>query len=138
MLRAISWLVKASVFALIVLIVGNTFKVGNKTINDQVKTQLSHAERVEVVGEVKDWARQITSDQKAGIEKKINAQRTRAIANNGANEARANAHPRIAPRVNGKQYELRSTQTASEEIPSSERQKLRALMRELNTARDSN
>lgn len=133
MLRAISWLVKASVFALIVLIVGNTFKVGNKTINDQVKTQLSHAERAEVVGEVKDWARQITSDQKAGIEKKISAERnallgaSRNALANATKAEPAQARPKIAPRI-----------TANEEIPSSERQKLRALMRELNTAREAN
>jgi hypothetical protein len=42
---------------------------------------------------------------------------------------RVHAQPRIAPRV---------VKTANEEISPTERQKLRALMRELNTARASN
>jgi hypothetical protein len=58
MLKAIGWLVKASAFAVIVLIIGNYLRIGNKTVSDQVKTQLSHAEQWDASGvtnEVKDW-----------------------------------------------------------------------------------
>ena len=65
MLRAIGWLIKAAAFAVIVLVIGNYFKLGKSSITDQVKTQLSHAEHADVVEDVKDWAQQITRDHKS-------------------------------------------------------------------------
>jgi hypothetical protein len=117
MLKTIGWVVKGSAFALIILVVANYFHVGDKTISDQVKTQLSHAERAEVVGHVKDWAHEISADQRDGIVKKVNS-----------------GVGKIAPFV--KREEKKIIKTADEEIPSSERQKLKALMRELNSSHD--
>ena len=138
MLKAIGWLIKASIFAVIVLIIGNYFKLGSKSISDQIKTQLSHAEPTDVVNEVKDWAHHVTTDHKAGIAKKIKAQ-TEAVVETAA--SLTSQKPRIANQNVVKASKGQRAETVSatgEEIPSSERQKLRALMRELNSARDSN
>jgi hypothetical protein len=131
MLKLIGWFIKASIFAAVVLIIGNYFKVGNKTISDQVKTQLSHAEQsnmANVVDEVKDWAHHVTKDQSTGMAKKIKALRSGRVSENGK--------IRIAPVIDKDQPN--AVETAKEEIPSSERQKLRALMRELNSSRETN
>ena len=124
MLKAIGWLIKASVFAIAVLIIANYLKVGKNTVSDHLKTQLSHAENAEVVSEVKDWAHHVTKEHRGGILKKAGIE-------NGtiapvSEPVQAHAKPVIAP------------QPAIEEITSTEQQKLRALMRELNSSRSSN
>jgi len=129
MLKAIGWMIKTSIFAVIILVIGNYFRVGNKTISDQVKTRLSHAEQSNVLGEVKDWAHRVTTDQPVGSAKKIKAQRTGHVSEN--------SKVRIAPVIDKDQPPAVKT-AAEEEIPSSERQKLRALMRELNSSRQTN
>ncbi|MGZ3699951.1 MAG: hypothetical protein ACXVCH_17800 [Bdellovibrionota bacterium] len=97
MLKAIGWAVKVAVFAAVVLVLGNRIRIGSKTVSDQVRTGLAHAERSEIAGDMRDWATKLTQDARRGLQKKS-----------------------LAPR---------------EEIPSSERQKLRALIQELNSSR---
>lgn len=131
MLKAISWLIKASAFALIVLVIANYFHVGEKTVSDQIKTHLAHAERSEVAGELKDWAHQITTDHKNGLAKKLDAEHKVQLISGTERTDVSVPRESAQPKIN-------AVKTASEEIPSSERQKLRALMRELNTARSAN
>lgn len=125
MLKAIGWLIKASVFAIAVLIVANYLKVGKNTVSDHLKTQLSHAENAEVVGEVKDWAQHVTKEHRGGLLKKVDIESGVVAAKSEAAVARAKTA--LAP-----------AKTEGEEISSTERQKLRALMRELNSSRGTN
>lgn len=133
MLKAIGWLIKASAFAIVVLVIANYLKIGSKTVSDHLKTQLSHAENAEVVGEVKDWAQHVTKDHRGGILKKVNIETGAAALKNEPVLARAKAA--IAP---ARKTASAEAGTAAEEISSTERQKLRALMRELNSSRGSN
>ncbi len=125
MLKAIGWVLKAAIFSVVVLILGNWLHVGGKTISDQVKTQMSHAEHSglgdaasSISNMGKGWAEKITGDAKKGA---VRAPRT------SQNSSQSTGTP-----VAQKENEIPSA--AAEEIPSSERQKLRALIRDLNTA----
>ena len=135
MLKAIGWLIKASVFAIVVLVIANYLKVGSKTVSDHLKTQLSHAENAEVVGEVKDWAQHVTKDHRGGILKKTDIETGIAAAKAEAEPALARAKAALAP---ARKTASTEAGTVGEEISSTERQKLRALMRELNSSRGSN
>src|SRR6185312_9150448 len=95
MLKALGWTLKIAMFAALVLVLGNYIHVGGRTVSDQVRTGLAHAERSDLASDVKDWATRLTKDARKG----------------------ASRHAREA------------------EIPSSEKQKLRDLIRELNSSR---
>lgn len=98
MLKLISFLIKLSIFSVVVLAVGNRLKIGNQTVSDKVNTQLAHAERSELAGKVRRLAGQLKEDASEGFRNKV-----------------------------------RSNEDL-EKIVSSEREKLRALIRELNSS----
>lgn len=98
MLKLIGLVLKLALFSFFVLVLGNWVRWDGKTISDQVKLRMSHADEYEIIGSVKTWADQLTQDAKQGFHKKID---------------------RVA---------------AQEEISPSERQKLKALIRELNSS----
>ena len=103
MLKAVGFIIKLFLFSIFVLAVGNWLRWDGKTISDQVKSQLSHAEDSGVADEIRGWTRKITDDARAGFDKKqMKVSRSEAAA------------------------------PSSEQIPSSERQKLKALIKELN------
>lgn len=104
MIRAISFVFKFLIFSALVLVLGNWIKVGNKTISDQVKTEMAQAERSEFVGKVRGWANRISQDSRLGQLKKIQL-----------NEKSASPENRV-----------------TENITPSERQKLKSLIEELN------
>lgn len=104
MFKAIGWLIKVSIFVVLVLILGNWLEFRGKTVSDQVKTHLSHAERSEFAHKLRSWAGDLTEDARVGAPRKISSE-TRT----GSGAARS-----------------------GEDLPSAERQKLRALIRELN------
>jgi hypothetical protein len=118
MIKAIGWIIKVSVFAALVLVAANWVRVGGKTVSDQVKTQMSHAERSELVGTVKDWATTVTKDAQRSFEKRANLHNTARPPN-----------PMLRSSEDG------NAGDRSSEFPSSERQKLQALIRELNASR---
>lgn len=98
MLRMLGFCLKFAIFSLAVLILGNWLRWDGKTLSDQIKWRMSHAEESAIFGSVKNWTKQLTTDAKKGLQKKID-------------------HISI-----------------EEEIPSSEKQKLKALIRELNSS----
>lgn len=110
MLRPIFWVVKVAVFSIIVLALGNWIHWRGRTISDQVKTNISHAEQLtgEMTENAKTWV----------VEKKRQAE-------NALVDAKESAQDSIKEK----------TQDAPERIAPSERQKLRALIRELNGTR---
>ena len=110
MFKAIGWVLKLTVFAALVLVLGNYFKWGGKTVSDQVKTQMAKAESLEVpsaVAHVQGWASGLISDAGQGSRK------------NGS----------VLRKVEKEQRPEEGT-----DIPSSERQKLKTLIRDLNTS----
>ncbi|MCM2324399.1 MAG: hypothetical protein NDJ90_14165 [Oligoflexia bacterium] len=107
MFRLLGLLIKASLFAIIVLVLGNWLHWGDRTISDEIKVRMSHAERSDLAGKVKDFA----GDVSRGL---------RNSASGGSDD-----RP-----IQGGDKSL----SASELIPSSERQKLKALIRELNSS----
>ncbi|MBI2712480.1 MAG: hypothetical protein HYX41_06460, partial [Bdellovibrio sp.] len=76
---------------------------GGKSISDQIKTGMAHAEKNPWVSDARDWASSVTEDVKTGLLKK-----------NSTRENRLQV----------------------EEVTGSERQKLRALIKELNGKTD--
>jgi len=96
MLKAFGYCFRVIIFSILVLILGNWLHWDGRTISDQVRLRMSHAEETGWVGTVRNWAEKITHDARKGLQKK-------------------NTHV-----------------SAQEEIPSSEREKLKALIRELN------
>jgi hypothetical protein len=143
MLKLIGWLVKTSMLAVLVFAAGiygmhyaqthpkslKTQTQMTKTVSDQIKTHLAHAESAEseVVGEIKDWAQHMTNEHRDGVVKKAKKESS-AAAPVLVNE-HASAQPRVAPQG--------APKSENEEISSTEQQKLRALMRELNTGSHS-
>jgi hypothetical protein len=99
---------KIALFSVVVLLLGNWIRFGGKTISDQVRTQMAHAERSPLVTTVKGWTERLrlpSETRQDRIEHKIN------------------------PAV------LNSAAMRDEEIGATERQKLKALIRELNSGR---
>ena len=62
MFKILFKLIKLGVFALIVIILANWIRLDGKTISDQVKTQLSHAEKSQIVKDVKSWTKETTDE----------------------------------------------------------------------------
>ncbi len=60
MFRLIGFIVKTTLFALIVLILGQLLSWNGKSVSDQIKTQLSQAEHTEVVQNIKGWTQKLT------------------------------------------------------------------------------
>lgn len=116
MFRLIGWFIKAGLFAAIVLVLGSLVRWDGKTVSDQVKTGLAHAERTvetgsDVMTTVKGWANGLLG---GGAE-----------PNPRRRSGRAGARVQKADRATGAQ---------EADIPRSERQKLKALIQELNGA----
>ncbi len=149
MLRAIGFMIKVTVFAVLVLIAGNWFKWGGKTISDQVRTQLSHAERSDVAAQVKSWTKKMTDDARSGASKGPRSKAQPGV-HTGAGNGSANSnsdrlsetatHPiegvEVAQHEGGKAAGGTQATNAPQvdQVPSSERQKLKALIRELNSS----
>lgn len=104
MFKLLGIIIKSGIFALIVLVLAHVVKVGDQTISDQVKTKLSHAERSEIAGKVRSWAGKVSDDARQGFKTQMK-------------------HTGQAPRA---------AAAPAENISSSERQKLKDLLQELN------
>jgi uncharacterized membrane protein len=120
MFKAIGWLIKTALFAGLVLVIGNLVNWRGRTISDQVKTQLSHAERTELGEKLKDW----TSDSRAYKDDLV-----RETTHEAKKLTRWRPHAAVTASEEGE---------PGEQLPSSERQKLRALIRELNSPQNRN
>lgn len=98
MLKILGFLLKFTIFSLLILVLGNWLRWDGKTISDQVKLRMSHAEEAGILGTVKGWADRVTHDAKQGFKRKM------------------------------------TEMPMQEEISPTERQKLKALIRELNSS----
>jgi len=105
MLRALGFMLKIATFSALILVLGSWVRWEGRTISDQVKTHLSQAERSDIFTDLKNWAGALFRD-----------------ANKGASKNNSSI-----------QISASESESDSDRIPASERQKLRALIRELNS-----
>jgi len=95
MFNLIGWMIKISVFAAIILVLGNVIRWHGHTVSDEIKTQISHAEKSPLGSRAQEI-----------LDKSLPQQRSPA------------RHPMTV-----------------EKISTTEQQKLKALIRELNSSR---
>ena len=108
MLKFFGFCVRKILFSILVLILGSTVHWDGRTISEQVRLLVASTERSEWMDTARGWAKRVTVDAQKGVQKK----------------------PDLIPTPHRASDAL--------EIPSSEKQKLRALIRELNTSRKEN
>ena len=108
MLRSLGWIMKVCIFSLAVLILGNSIHWGKKTISDEIKYQMAHAQESPSFKSFKHWSQTLLEDAKEGAKKKWESLSLKQSQN-----------------------EMHRF-SEEEEIPSSEKQKLHTLIQELN------
>lgn len=64
MLKAIGWILKASLFAVVVLVASHFVKWNGKTVSDQVRSTLSSAEKSPAVKSVKKKSKALLNEAK--------------------------------------------------------------------------
>jgi polyisoprenoid-binding protein YceI len=112
MLKLFGFAFKLALFSVVVLILGNKVHWKGRSLAEQVNAQMAHAEKSEIAGQMKNWAGSLSTEARDVV-------RTTA--------AKATSATEISRSASGV-----SESGISEKIPPSERQKLRALIRELN------
>src|SRR4051794_25961438 len=105
MFKLIGFCIRFLLLSGLILVLGNWVEWDGKTISDQVKVGMSHAEEYPVFTNFRDWATKITTDAQKGMKHKLKSG-----------------------------LKTETSPSEQEEISSTERQKLRALIRELNTS----
>jgi uncharacterized protein YdbL (DUF1318 family) len=125
MLKAIGFVLKCTLFAVAVLVAGNWIRWDGRTASDRVTHWIHQAQRSpsltrgagevaeKVGGTLQGWTQGLTADARAGAAKA-------RISGDRATSTQAGA--------------VRADQVSAESISPSERQKLRALIRELNSS----
>lgn len=71
MIKATVSFIKICVFCIVILILGNWFKVGDKTLSDQIKIEMAHAEKSQLAGKMKNWANEFSEEIQALYKKKV-------------------------------------------------------------------
>ena len=135
MLNALSWVLKLTLLSIAILIAGEWIHWDGHTLAQHVMLGIGRAEKSDTVDYLRDLTRKVTEDARSGIEKKAKSLgRKPAVAQKSAGEAQEEAltdrteTQAAAPARNGARTE--------ERLPPSERQKLKALIRELNGPAD--
>jgi len=140
MFKAIGWLIKLTVFAGIILVLGNMLHWRGHTVSDQVKTSLASAQTSETMDDIKTWANHMTSNPgSTHTTTHLKNAKKRALPQESPRNAihRTVVVPVAAAEPQPIAPSSQSTTQTQEEIPSSERQKLRALIREINTSQNN-
>lgn len=145
MLKFLGFLLKASVVALLIVLVGNWLRWDGKPVNDQIRTHLSHAETSEVFHGIQNKAKSWSK----GIRPSLSPDRSNDdLDDQDAHHDRLHGERHAKPQPKGGGDKLSATarlnpadrKPASGETPSgvtdehlpSEKQKLRALISEMN------
>ncbi len=110
MLKLIGGLIKAALFALIVLVIGSTVRIGDRTISDQIKVRIASAERSEPLRQAKTVVENIGEEARQGT-LQVSREITRKLSQ----------PPGESPRESKEKQ--RSAKRS--EIPSAERQELK-------------
>ena len=123
MIKLFGSLLKFALFSIGVLILGNWIRWDGKTVSDQIQTRVSHAENSDMAEKVKSWSKELIDDTK-----KASSHSAKKSIHGAAAPSGASTHETVS--AHSISNEIRNP---SEEIPPTERQKLRALIRELNS-----
>lgn len=137
MLRLVGLTLKLAIFSLAVLLAGQWIRWDGQTLSEHVLTQLHRAESSSTADSLRELTRSLTQDAKNGFQKKQQApSRGRVSAAAHAN-ASMSAPTDLTDRAATQSAAVTRAPSTSdgEKIPPSERQKLRALIRELNSSR---
>ena len=102
MFKLMGFCIKLLTFSILILILANSLHWRGNTISDQVKIQMFHAEQSPWIGSIRTWAEKISQDAHKGIQKQTG------------------------------QFLEHHPARLQEDISSSEKQKLKALIHELN------
>jgi len=129
MFKLIGALLKAALFALVILVLGNVIRWDGRTISDHVRVRTAKFERSNTLKDARGWAEKISEDAREGLKKVPNPL---AEKNQAATPAGKPAAERQEPKHADNREALKNP--PQERIPASERQKLRALIEELNTS----
>lgn len=133
MIHAIGWLIKTAFFAAFILVLGNWVHWGGRTVSEQVKNEMKQVERSRIGADVADQVERLegwTKNAKGAITTHV----SQGIS------PQVSQHLKKPPM---KATSVPSTPTSvspsasvgdGDKIPPSERQKLRALIQELNTS----
>ena len=132
MIKLFGNLIKFAIFSIAVLILGNYVRWDGKTVSDQIQTRVSHAENSDMAAKIKIWSKELIEDAKKApthsTSQVYSKKQSRAVtATAGASTHAASTTSSVSQAVSNE------IQNPSEEIPPTERQKLRALIRELNS-----
>jgi hypothetical protein len=140
----LGWIIKASLFAAVILVLGNVLHIGGRTVSDQVRTSLSHAEQLapaNTIDQVKSWTGDIADKAKRAADefkKPAKHANTSAVQNSRPVINRKTASentPAERPRKLIQTHKIVQTDpNNTENILASERQELRRLIRELNNS----
>ncbi|MGK5084161.1 hypothetical protein WDW37_12765 [Bdellovibrionota bacterium FG-1] len=115
MLRTVGFVIKAVLFSVFVIWISNWVRWDGKTVSEHVMNTANHIEKSNITQQARTWARKITVDAREGVAKKSHR-------HNEVNSDRT-------------ETEAAAPSRSEDQIPSSERQKLRELIRELNHSR---
>lgn len=118
MIRAIGFVLKLSLFAIAVLVLGNWIRWDGRTISDQVRLKMSSATRDVPAGvsKLKNWGDKVSTGIAGG-------------GSAGGKSKRTTSNPHSTPA---------SIARTSDRISPAERDKLRSLIQELNSDQPSN
>jgi hypothetical protein len=126
MLRAISFVVKLALFSVLVLILGNWLAWDGKTLSDQVRDGVARVENTEWMGKARGWLGLGHDEPRRLAHRPMRQQHAHASLRHAAAE-----RDRMSDSlVNEKSAE--TSRPTQEQVSPSERQKLRALIQELN------
>jgi hypothetical protein len=140
MIHAMGWLVKITLFSILILVLGNWIQWNGKSVSDQVTTQISHAERSNIANSLRRWTGNVAQDMRSGAthkgarhkhevrSKEVSYQETEEVADASTESSQSASDTTTSSPTSSKEAK------PMEKIRSSERQKLRALIQELNTS----
>ena len=133
MLRALSGFIKLGLFSIVILLAGEWAHWDGKTLSQHVQDGLFHVEKSDAAAYVRGLTRRVTEDARQGFDKKMK-QRDRAQGSAHASNEIIDRTPTQASAPQLQKSELHAAVQTEEQIPPSERQKLRALIRQLNSS----
>lgn len=140
MLKLVGWMIRSTVFAVFVLVTANLVRWNGRTVNDQIRVRLSHAERAGWMEGLGGWSGKVADGMNLDPE---GMDRRR-----GASRRRRRPASRLQPAESGDPRDRnlhagtiarneREGAPPEEKVSPSERQKLRALIQELNNGKDA-
>jgi hypothetical protein len=141
MLKALGWMIKLTLFSIAILLAGDWISWQGRTLSQHLRGHVEQIGRTDTASYVRGLTRKVTADARAGFEKKTR-QKDKARGAN-ATQARQDSQTQESAESREINDQVESQAAAprthaiahvEEPIAPSERQKLRALIRELNSA----